>query len=172
MPEGTKVKTVSEGVQTVQKGQVVALDHEGNPYVTTPANIVKRNEGLDSYAFGALQKVDQKGVETQLIKDFRAKTRKQFIEAMPKEYQKLAAEQFDKKIDTWCNYRDLTDYDADIVVPRGEYKLGNELGIIEHPANDHVVFRSAFDEFKYELNAIIYKQTGKFNELRDVKLPE
>lgn len=26
MPEGTKVKTVSEGVQTVQKGQVVALD--------------------------------------------------------------------------------------------------------------------------------------------------
>lgn len=171
MPEGTKIKTL-EGVRTVQKGEVVALDHAGNPYATTPANIVKRNEGLDSYAFGALQKVDQKGVETQLIKDFRAKTRKQFIEAMPKEYQKLAAEQFDKKIDTWCNYRDLTDYDADIVVPRGEYKLGNELGLVEHPANDHVVFRSAFDEFKYELNAIIYKQTGKFNELRDVKLPE
>lgn len=45
MPEGTKIQTL-EGTRTVQAGEVVALDHAGNPYATTPANIVKRNTGF------------------------------------------------------------------------------------------------------------------------------
>lgn len=57
-PEGTKVQTVSEGVQTVQKGQVVALDHEGNPYVTTVENIIKRNTGLSDNAMQQLYDVN------------------------------------------------------------------------------------------------------------------
>ncbi len=45
MPEGTKIQTL-EGTRTVQQGEVVALDHAGNPYATTPANIAKRNTGF------------------------------------------------------------------------------------------------------------------------------
>lgn len=45
LPEGTTVQTL-EGPRTVQAGEVVALDHAGNPYVTTPANILKRNTGF------------------------------------------------------------------------------------------------------------------------------
>ena len=58
VPEGTKIKTL-EGVRTVKKGEVVALDHEGNPYVTTPANIVKRNEGLTRAGIKDIAKVDK-----------------------------------------------------------------------------------------------------------------
>ena len=58
MPEGTKIKTL-EGVRTVQKGEVVALDHAGNPYATTPANIVKRNEGLTATGLKDIAKVDK-----------------------------------------------------------------------------------------------------------------
>ena len=45
MPEGTQIQTL-EGPRTVQAGEVVALDHNGNPYVTTVQNIVKRNTGF------------------------------------------------------------------------------------------------------------------------------
>ena len=45
MPEGTKIQTL-EGTRTVQQGEVVALDHAGNPYATTPKNILKRNTGF------------------------------------------------------------------------------------------------------------------------------
>ncbi len=41
-PEGTQVQTL-EGAATVGKGQVIAVDHAGNPYVTTAANVLKRN---------------------------------------------------------------------------------------------------------------------------------
>ena len=49
MPEGTKIQTL-EGTRTVQAGEVVALDHNGNPYATTPQNIVKRNTGFSESA--------------------------------------------------------------------------------------------------------------------------
>lgn len=49
MPEGTKIHTL-EGPRTVQAGEVVALDHEGNPYVTTIQNIAKRNTGFSQEA--------------------------------------------------------------------------------------------------------------------------
>lgn len=49
MPEGTKIQTL-EGVRTVGEGEVVALDHAGNPYATTPANILKRNTGFSTNA--------------------------------------------------------------------------------------------------------------------------
>lgn len=42
VPVGTKVKTL-EGIQVVKEGQVVAIDHAGNPYVTPASNIIKRN---------------------------------------------------------------------------------------------------------------------------------
>jgi hypothetical protein len=61
MPEGTKVETL-EGTRTVGKGEVVALDHEGNPYVTTPANILKRNTGLSDDAMNALCDMDPAAV--------------------------------------------------------------------------------------------------------------
>ena len=41
-PVGTEVKTL-EGIRTVGEGDVIAIDHAGNPYVTTKANIIKRN---------------------------------------------------------------------------------------------------------------------------------
>ncbi len=52
---GTKVQTL-EGVQTVNDGQVIAIDHAGNPYVTPASNIVKRNIPLEGYeeSFGKL----------------------------------------------------------------------------------------------------------------------
>lgn len=40
--EGTTVQTL-EGVTTVGEGQVIAVDHAGNPYVTDAANVLKRN---------------------------------------------------------------------------------------------------------------------------------
>ena len=49
MPEGTKIQTL-EGTRTVQQGEVVALDHAGNPYATTPKNILKRNTGFTPQA--------------------------------------------------------------------------------------------------------------------------
>ena len=39
---GTKVQTL-EGIATVNEGQVIAIDHAGNPYVSPAANIAKRN---------------------------------------------------------------------------------------------------------------------------------
>ena len=52
---GTKVQTL-EGVQTVNDGQVIAIDHAGNPYVTPASNIAKRNVPLEGYEelFGRL----------------------------------------------------------------------------------------------------------------------
>ena len=49
VPEGTKIQTL-EGTRTVQTGEVVALDHNGNPYATTPQNILKRNTGFSEGA--------------------------------------------------------------------------------------------------------------------------
>lgn len=42
VPVGTEVMTL-EGPQVVQTGQVVAIDHAGNPYITPAASIIKRN---------------------------------------------------------------------------------------------------------------------------------
>ncbi len=57
MPEGTKIQTL-EGVRTVGEGEVVALDHAGNPYATTPANILKRNIGFSDEAMNTMFEVD------------------------------------------------------------------------------------------------------------------
>ncbi len=57
MPEGTKIQTL-EGTRTVQAGEVVALDHAGNPYATTPANILKRNTGFTETALKQLNKTE------------------------------------------------------------------------------------------------------------------
>lgn len=62
MPEGTKIQTL-EGVRTVGEGEVVALDHAGNPYATTPANILKRNTGLSDNAMKTLYQLDPAAVE-------------------------------------------------------------------------------------------------------------
>ena len=53
---GTKVQTL-EGIATVGEGQVIAVDHAGNPYVTPASNILKRNIPLEGYeaAFEALK---------------------------------------------------------------------------------------------------------------------
>ena len=66
VPEGTKVATL-EGEVEVKAGQVVALDHEGNPYVTTVSNILKRNEGLSTEALTKLRQVDQKAFDNYII---------------------------------------------------------------------------------------------------------
>ena len=66
VPEGTKVATL-EGEVEVKAGQVVALDHEGNPYVTTVSNILKRNEGLSTEALTKLRQVDQKSFDNYII---------------------------------------------------------------------------------------------------------
>lgn len=49
VPVGTKVQTL-EGITTVGEGQVIAVDHAGNPYVTTMANVLKRNIPVDTTA--------------------------------------------------------------------------------------------------------------------------
>lgn len=53
-PVGTKVQTL-EGIAEVESGQVIAVDHAGNPYVTPISNIAKRNVPLAGYeeAFNA-----------------------------------------------------------------------------------------------------------------------
>lgn len=61
MPEGTKIQTL-EGVRTVGEGEVVALDHAGNPYATTPANILKRNTGLSDNAMNTMTEMDPAAV--------------------------------------------------------------------------------------------------------------
>ena len=55
---GTKVQTL-EGVATVQEGQVIAIDHAGNPYVSPAANVAKRNVPVEGYeaAFEALKDI-------------------------------------------------------------------------------------------------------------------
>lgn len=68
LPEGTKIETL-EGTRTVKHGEVVALDHAGNPYATTPANILKRNTGLTESGYSNLAKVDRSAVELQLYKN-------------------------------------------------------------------------------------------------------
>jgi len=73
-PEGTQVQTVSEGIQTVQKGQVIALDHEGNPYVTTVENIVKRNTGLSDSAMQQLYELDPAAVAKRAPEWYATKT--------------------------------------------------------------------------------------------------
>ena len=47
--EGTKVQTL-EGVRTVGKGDVIAIDHTGSPYVTTAKSVLKRNIPIDTDA--------------------------------------------------------------------------------------------------------------------------
>lgn len=47
MPVGTQVETL-EGLRTVGQGEVVAIDHAGNPYVTPLKNITKRNIPIDT----------------------------------------------------------------------------------------------------------------------------
>ncbi len=64
MPEGTKIQTL-KGTRTVQQGEVVAIDHAGNPYATTPKNILKRNSGFSDKAIANLSKVDPVAVELQ-----------------------------------------------------------------------------------------------------------
>ena len=56
VPVGTKVQTL-EGITEVQEGQVIAVDHAGNPYVTPVSNILKRNVPLKGYeeAFKSLE---------------------------------------------------------------------------------------------------------------------
>lgn len=48
-PAGTTVQTL-EGPVTLKEGQVIAFDHDGNPYVQTLANILKRNIPADDPA--------------------------------------------------------------------------------------------------------------------------
>ena len=62
MPEGNKIQTL-EGTRTIGEGEVVALDHAGNPYGTTPKNILKRNTGFSEQAMQNLSKVDPAIVE-------------------------------------------------------------------------------------------------------------
>lgn len=68
MPEGTKIQTL-EGTRTLQQGEVVALDHAGNPYATTPKNILKRNTGFTENGYSNLATVDRSAVELQLFKN-------------------------------------------------------------------------------------------------------
>ena len=86
LPEGTKVATL-EGEAEVKAGQVVALDHEGNPYVTTVSNILKRNEGLSTEALTKLRQVDQKAFDNYIIAKDGGQTlanyKNQLIESVP-----------------------------------------------------------------------------------------
>lgn len=65
---GTKVQTL-EGVQTVNEGQVIAIDHAGNPYVTPASNIAKRNVPLEGYEelFGSLTAQNKQSFVVQKI---------------------------------------------------------------------------------------------------------
>lgn len=70
MPEGTKIQTL-EGTRTVGNGEVVALDHAGNPYATTPANILKRNTGFTKNAanimFETIPELKNNGIKDFII---------------------------------------------------------------------------------------------------------
>ncbi len=93
VPEGTKIQTL-EGVRTVGKGEVVALDHAGNPYATTPANILKRNIGLSDNAMRTLYKMDPAAVEKHNLGWIETNDKKAYYTILAKreaaEFQQLA----------------------------------------------------------------------------------
>lgn len=101
MPSGTKVQTVSEGVQTVTDGQVVAIDHAGNPYVTTPKNILKRNTNITESGLQNLAQVDYETVAlTQWKNEFKSD-----LSFLPDELRPQAA----KLIDQNSRYTKIND---------------------------------------------------------------
>ena len=91
LPEGTKIQTL-EGTRTVQKGEVVALDHAGNPYVTTPANVLKRNTGFTDRGLYKLAQVDYDAASLVKVKE----TMKSDLSFLPEELRPEAAKLIDK----------------------------------------------------------------------------
>ncbi len=62
MPEGTKIQTL-EGVRTVGKGEVVAIDHAGNPYASPAATVLGKNTGFSDNAMNTMYELDAAAVE-------------------------------------------------------------------------------------------------------------
>ena len=54
--EGTVIQTL-EGARTVGKGEVVAFDHAGNPYIQPAKNVIKRNQGFSEAAAAILDRL-------------------------------------------------------------------------------------------------------------------
>ena len=91
LPEGTKIQTL-EGTRTVQNGEVVALDHAGNPYATTPANVLKRNTGFTDRGLYELAQVDYDAASLVKVKE----TMKSDLSFLPEELRPEAAKLIDK----------------------------------------------------------------------------
>ena len=127
MPEGTKIQTL-EGTRTVQQGEVVALDHAGNPYATTPANILKRNTGFSNEAMTNLSKVDPVAVELQknpdgLLSKVPAQYRKEALSIIAKEKQKYAPQGFsDEYINIRAKEQVLKEMGAKIIYRDNDYQ--------------------------------------------------
>ncbi len=62
LPKGTKIKTL-EGLRTVKEGEIVALDHAGNPYATTVKNVIKRNTNFTPDGLTRLHSFDPVSTE-------------------------------------------------------------------------------------------------------------
>ena len=127
MPEGTKIQTL-EGTRTVQQGEVVALDHAGNPYATTPANILKRNTGFSNDAMTNLSKVDPVAVELQknpdgLLSKVPEQYRKEALSIIAKEKQKYAPQGFsDEYIDIRAKEQVLKEMGVKIIYRDNDYQ--------------------------------------------------
>ena len=83
-PVGTEVKTL-EGLRTVGEGEIIAVDHAGNPYVTTKANILKRNIPVDAASQRSFANL-QKSIEVSQQAGFQVKS------ALCDEYNSLMSE--------------------------------------------------------------------------------
>ena len=123
MPEGTKIQTL-EGTRTVQQGEVVALDHAGNPYATTPKNILKRNTGFTENGYSNLATVDRSAVELQLFKN----KFKNDLSFLPENLRADAAKLIDKNSSVSTTYRGniYTEYSTSAAMNSdASYVLGN-----------------------------------------------
>ena len=123
MPEGTKIQTL-EGTRTVQQGEVVALDHAGNPYATTPKNILKRNTGFTENGYSNLATVDRSAVELQLFKN----KFKNDLSFLPENLRADAAKLIDKNSSVSTYGKNIkTEYSTSAAMnPDASYVLGND----------------------------------------------
>ena len=149
LPEGTKIQTL-EGTRTVQKGEVVALDHAGNPYATTPANVLKRNTSFTDRGLYELAQVDYDAASLVKVKE----TMKSDLSFLPEELRPEAAKLIDKN--TKLIHKNFRYYDKFV------NKQINTEGIMENYTPEAYVSPDAMSYYYGD-----YKSLLKFDLLKN-----
>ncbi len=126
MPEGTKIQTL-EGTRTVQSGEVVALDHAGNPYATTPKNVLKRNTGFSVQGENTLISMELKGNAKAVINNPKNIP---VVESRIDKYPELVNKLYESKMPDGSQRFTLDDINT-LLLNLGEKELQNPARIFE-----------------------------------------